>query len=294
MGISIFFDKQFIRLSDNTFIPMLYAGSSNWYDAGSNGRNGRRSRDWGNQTFHTGGKISATASEILASIETEKVNRYERAIESSKSFNEAEPTLASVEKSYGYWLGLSIGGSSTSKTTYGMYKGFYTTGMKQAMTVEELVAKNIIVHAHIYHWDAKELEAAGLSPVSEYPKTTQELMDLIAEYEIKTAGTQYSLSINIDADERKMKRLRADRIAMKPRLAKPKKEITEKFIFLVDGYGAYFYKGTKNGFKYTTNQYAAQCKYTLKDAEKRLAELNKKHTVSFTIETLQLRVPQLV
>ena len=61
MSYSILYEKQFIKVGDNLFIPMVECGDNNVYEA-SNGR--KRARSWCNDKWIANGKTICTREDI--------------------------------------------------------------------------------------------------------------------------------------------------------------------------------------------------------------------------------------
>ena len=160
MSTGIFFKKQFIKVN-NEYVPMVLSGSSNCFDYGKNGGNGRISRDWGNMSYHCGGKLSDTADNILASVDTcfnETVNRCT----GDNGYDNSTTTADEVKNSYGWYVGLRVGNHSTSKTSFNIYRSLYVDGFKKALTIEQLRLKGVTVRLKAMAWDKDKFAACGL------------------------------------------------------------------------------------------------------------------------------------
>ncbi len=202
MSTEIIYDKQFVKLPDNKFIPMLHWGSNNCiqFDRSSKGR---RERNWSVMSWICGGKQYATAEEILAKLSEEEAKLPERL---------EHPDDPDPVKSYGYYVSLQIG-QSTRSTTFGMFKGLFVTGMKKALTLEQLRNEGVGVEVCTYYYDEIEvkekLAKLGIPYLgSQEAHSTEHLMELLELYD-KTYGNKHSWYVTFTSDpERRMKWIR--------------------------------------------------------------------------------------
>jgi hypothetical protein len=74
MSYEIIYNKQFIKVGENAFIPMLYWGSNNCY-TNEMDRRGRsyqkRERNWSRMQWITGDRITASYEDMLKAVEKE-------------------------------------------------------------------------------------------------------------------------------------------------------------------------------------------------------------------------------
>ena len=187
MSYEIIYRKQFIKVSDTEFIPMLLMGSNNCYENRYNGKM-RRERDWQNIKHISNNKMYCTLEEMIAVAEKDKQFRIERNEETLKQYPDWEKYS---DKNYGYFSSLSIGGNSTWNTTFGMYKGIITDGCKKAMTVEELRELGITVTVD----NGYVGEPTTLEKIKHFPKTTTELINAIAELEEYYKGSNINVIV---------------------------------------------------------------------------------------------------
>ena len=281
MSYEIIYGKQFVKLSETEFLPIILTGSNNCYEA----TGGRRSRSWWNWTYMLDGKHYGSLEQMLAKCE-ENRNDY---IKRNKERITEGDTDVYDDKHYGYWSSLSIGGS-TRNTTYGMFKGIFITGCKKAMTVEELKAEGIdlvVRNGYVYH-DDKGLK--GKERKSLYPETSEELRRYIAELEEYYKGTNVGVSVDflsgehriLDMQKSKNKELIKDRV-------KVAKQVTEYFVFKFSK--GWFLKGTRNGLRYAYEQRGGKRIYNEKTAQRFCEKLNKRHSQHFEVEKIILEKP---
>jgi len=133
MSYEIIYDKQFVKVNDKTFIPMILAGSNNCYEWSPSGKE-RRARSWWNFSYLLGGKLAGSLEGMLKIQENYREGLLERHGEEYD------------DNSFGYYSSLSINGGGCN-ATYGQYTGISKTGCAKALTVEQLA--NEYVHLHI-------------------------------------------------------------------------------------------------------------------------------------------------
>lgn len=283
MSYEIIYDKQFIKLPKNQFIPMLYWGSNNcteWH----NGRE-RRARDWEVFKYHCGGNFYATKEEILKSVEDFRLSKIQQNKETNERYiaegNEGWCDTYS-DKSFGYWSSIAIGGS-TRNTTFGRYKGLFTTGMKKALTVEELREEGIRVNVYSNCYGDKY---GDLKLYSEFPTNGEELIKCINEAEetFKNAEGVYVSVKLCGASETNMKWLRRKLFPKKTKQDEPTDSVQiEGFWTYKAPNGGYFHKFTARGYRYSYQ--SAKYKFLTEDeANKALSKDRRERgiTVEFS------------
>jgi uncharacterized protein YlbG (UPF0298 family) len=281
MSYDIIYDRQFIRAEKEgkeVFFPIIYAGPSNCFEIGRRNGCGRRVRSWEN--YNIFGKKYATLEEML-----QKANEVrERLIESNKETLKEWPDWdVYSDERFGYFSALYFNGNR--KTTFGQYKGLFITGCKKALTVEELREFGVYVHVHssIYSREHEEkFKAAGKEAIFFYPKTSKELVEKIDEFEEYLKDTPYvSLYISINASETTMKRIRRVKFPTK-KTSPVYKEVDEYFVIHVVNIG-YFYKGTRNGFRYSPYQDGGKRFVSAKAAERAMKRFKESHSRYTTV-----------
>lgn len=275
MSYDLIYDKQFIKAEKDgkdVYFPMIYAGPSNCFEIGSRNRCGRRVRSWEN--YNVLDKKYGTLEEML-----QKANEVrERLIERNKETLKEWPDWdVYSDERFGYFTGLYFNGNR--KTTFGQYKGLFTTGCKKALTVEELneLGVSVNVHTSIYSKeDVEKFKAAGKEEVYFYPQTSKELVEKVDElYEYLKDTPYVSFYISLDASEVTMKRIR--RVKFPTKKTKPEyKEVEEYFVICIVNVG-YFYKGTRNGFRYSPYQDGGKRFVSAKAAERAMKRFKESH-----------------
>lgn len=284
MSTEIFYDKMFIAVPEKKkFIPIIFAGSNNCYQYDLSSR-GRRARSWFLDTYMLGNKaMMATEEEILQRIEETRED-YKRRHEDYNDNN------------FGYFAAIAIG-SMGSRSTFGQYKGIYTTGMRKALTIEQLLEVNITVVVEMRDYNQqREKEAAaknhkwfGTTEIT----STQHLLDTIELYSSTYDGTPYNWTIGFQDGDRlewNIKRIRAKYFPTAKN--KPKEWIDVDHYFTVKTtVGAYFQKFTRYGYKYSFS-YPQRKFQTEKEAQ---AYVNKyKDRLGLVVERIEGRDRLLV
>ena len=237
MGTSILFKKQFIKVNNN-YVPMILSGSSNCFDWGSTGRE-RIARDWGNMSFHCGGKLFATENEIMTSID----KCLDDEIERSKTSKFSPATAEQVKSAYGWYIGLRIGSLSTAKTSSSRYKSFFVDGIRKALTIEQLRLSGVSVRLTVSKYNEANVLDAGLKMREDaYMSTTEEFEAAMIEWESyygKTAG----IYVIYGGEEQLNRLFKSNR---KEVVKRAKKAVTSCYMIEFMG-NRYFIKRSKKG-----------------------------------------------
>ena len=185
MSYSIIYDKQFIKVSDNQFIPMVLSGCSNLYEF--NGTKERRVRSW--FPIQLENKIILSREEILNHLSLHRESFVERHADYD-------------DKNYGWYSGLAINGT-TRTTTFGKYKGIFITGMKKALNIETLKEEGINIYVKNNYTNDETLPK-----FSKLVSNSEELFNTIEEFNtIYNGKIGYTIECNLREDT--PKRLRS-------------------------------------------------------------------------------------
>jgi hypothetical protein len=265
MSYSILYDKQFIKVGDNLFIPMVECGDNNVYEAAGNGR--KRARSWCNDSWIANGKTICTREEIESRINQIRDEVIQRSEENVKEYDES---WSYQDKRFGYHTGIAIYGKHTSNTTFGNFKGFYMSGCDGALTIEELLKHNVNVCVRLPHYNSvkEEIEKKGLEcKQTVCPKTTEELINTIKEWD-EYYGNEITYYIDFFSVWG-LKNLKRERSKTKQR--KEKQYIQTKEYYVLEGVGGgmgYFVKNLKYGYRYAYNSTGAKKFINEKSANK--------------------------
>lgn len=280
MSYEIIYDKQFIRMPKG-FIAMTLAGSNNCYQAGS-GNKMKRSRDWCN--WNSLDKLVCTEEELL-----DYVNGYRERLIKQYVLNEERPDTEDVyeDKRFGWFTSLSIKGGRCSSTTFGNFKGVFTVGMQKALTVEELKEHGISTRIFTSTYSEKENRLKGFEPIQFCPQTSQELQDFIDENESKPIRF-YIDFYGASESTFKWMRLRRRRSVETP---KEKTLVTEAYAIVLHT-GAYFWKLTKYGYKYSYS--SPKYYYTKTAVNSALKKVQERIGGNASIETIKFDSPRSI
>jgi hypothetical protein len=255
MSYSILYDKQFIKVGDNLFIPMVQCGDNNVYEASGNGR--KRARSWCNDKWIANGKTICTREDIesrVNEIRNDAVNRCEGYVK------EYDESWAYEDKRFGYHTGIAIYGKHTSKTTFGNFKGFYMSGCDGALTIEELLKYdvNVCVRLPYYSSVKEEIKKKGLEEKQVvYAKTTEELFNIIKEWD-EYYGKEIPFYVDFGSDWG-LKNIKRER--SKTRARKEKQWVQTKVYYVLEGVNGgsgYFVKNLKYGYRYAYTSTSAK------------------------------------
>ena len=243
MSYDIFYDKQFVKVNDKTFIPMTLAGSSNLWDCSNNGRD-KRSRSWFNFSYLLDGKIAGSMEDMLERQAKTRADILERKEEEYS------------DKSFGYYTSLSDGGGGCNMT-YGRYLGITKTGCKKALTIEQLEEEGVTLRIYTYpdKETDKKLDKLKLERLGFIPKTNKELEDFI-----NNEASKYK-SIHLHAEFMGMYESKPKWIRKKyfPKVKSERQEVKSKIGYAIKitevGKGTYGYLSSFRGgsFRYSRN-----------------------------------------
>jgi len=248
MSWEIIYDKQFVKVNDK-YVAIVLTGSNNCYDVGGYGTRDRRERNWYNISHvNTNGKKLATAKELLDGCDEYRESLVKRHQERDDPYS---------DNRFGYFSSLCIG-STTHSTTFGQYKGIFATGIKKALTVEQLAEVNEYVMVFTYDYNREETEAKckelGIKFLeSVTAKTTEGLLRSIGEFEknYKDSGINWSIGFNTGGRsmENNMKYIRR-KFFPRQKLESEYVETKEYYTIMAEN-GYYFHRFTKWGYRYS-------------------------------------------
>ena len=235
MSYEIIYDKQFIKTTKG-FVPMVLSGSNNCYDVGNSNKM-RRSRGWMRWNI---GKMICTEKELLDFTNTLR----QILIDHNNSYLKQYPDWDVYDdKCFGYFSSISVGGGGTRKTTFGNFQGVFKMGVKNSLTIEELIENGISIKLFTSNYDVESNRLKGFEPINFYPKTTSEFEEFVE------ISKDYPINIYITycgADEYTIKRLKQKRSFKEPKIV----EIKEAYVIQLHN-GSFFHKFTKYGYKYS-------------------------------------------
>ncbi len=127
----------FIKMSDGTYIPLIESGDNNVWDVDRN----RRARNWAScrwihESEEQRTRFSLTEKEILDSVNLEIDRTLQRYVDREPAFGGAPYTKEDVISDLGFFNAIKVTGHPT--TSAAQFAGFFKSGLKNAVTMEEL------------------------------------------------------------------------------------------------------------------------------------------------------------
>lgn len=267
MSYDIFYGKQFVKLQrTGEVIPVLLSGSSNCFECGQGGRDGRRTRSWDSfRYYNRKGKLSEKPDIILKNLDAD-LRKHIRENGKARDYSEAVKPAA-VRDRWGYYIGIAIGGGHCADTSWSRYRGFFENGIKGALTIKELTARNITPHFEVYGDNSQPSSIPLLTEAGYF----EELKKWKAWQE-SHPGHSFSLSFSPISTDEVLARLR------KPKAPpKPKSQVEQDHYFVLEnGDHNGLLKYTSRGFRYSYTAAGGRRYKTEQEAEKYLKELVEK------------------
>ena len=276
MSYTILYEKQFIKVADDLFIPIVLTGDNNVYESDR-----KRARSWCNQRYVTGGPVWASSGTILGAIDKIRQDRIEsnrRTIEQGY-LNQED---GYDDKRFGWHEGVAIYGKGTTGTSFGMYRNFYKTGIERAMTIEELLEKGVHLRIKLYYYRPEDVTSKGkaikpdvnilstehlVSTVNEWVEYYGEMSDRISLYFFD----DWCLEKVLASQKKKVKR--------------NQEWVESKSYYALKSDTGYFIKNLRYGYRYAytsegakkflTEKKANEFKKRMKNGEHFTVELNE-------------------
>lgn len=268
MSYSLIYDKQFVSLGDGRFIPMTIIGDSSMTT--NDGGREKTVRNWGSFNIYDM-PYASTLDQMMEAI----YNRRSELLDSYPDYNDA---------SYGYFTGLSISGNSTGNTSFGMLKGLFSSGIKKALTVEQLASNwvGFSVQTYISSTNEDRISKLGISPLNRGFISTADLksfMDNEADKYVK-AGIHLIFTFNLDAYD--LRELRSIRQQFFPTVKKSTKSNLNGnyWVIEIEGNG-YYKKGGSSKISVTYVKELAKRYATEQSAKSRSLSLSSLYSNNF-------------
>lgn len=248
MSHQIYYGKQFVKLNNNKLLPFMWEGSNNCTEFSWNGRE-RRERNWSRQGYFSNGKMFPTAEDILKSIDDFRqgyIERYKDDVEDKYD-----------DKRFGWFAGCRLTGKHGM--TFGEFKGMFTTGIKQAMTVEELKTFGIDLVMWVYHYKPEDITDKGFEIKERlHFNTTDEVEQKYNEWKEYYGELADRITFYLDCEDYQYDRLKKSRTKAKVKREKVRKEFDSYWVLSVKG-GGYYVKSTRRYIRHTPHSdYAKQ------------------------------------
>jgi hypothetical protein len=272
MSYTIFYNKQFVRLSDGRYIVIIEQGDNNVWEY----NNKRRARDWEVKRKDMSITDAWTKDEILAYVD--KLDASAKATHEAYAKGRNEEPAPFDPRNFGDYVGLAMNGKRCGKTTLADFKNFFVSGMKKALTFDELSKFGFYISLHCPWYMKENLENIGIKDFKEQTiRTEEEFLQAV-----KTCENHNQL-LTMRANVGKYM---ADRIKKEfhPRNTREKepKHVEKYFVVEVYEKGSTYFIGnflraSKSGFKYSYD-YGGKRYLTEKEA----AAAVKKQSLRFT------------
>lgn len=133
MSYEIIYNKQFIKLEEEEYIPVIYAGSSNCYEWSPHGRE-RRERSWFSYNFICNGSYKGTKDQFLQTMDSHRNSLI-------REYHDGDDVYS--DSRFGCFTSLAIGHST--RTTYRMWTNLVKFGIKRALTIEQLTNEGVSI-----------------------------------------------------------------------------------------------------------------------------------------------------
>ncbi len=264
MSYTKFYDKQFIKTSNDKYIPIILVGSNNCFDYHYGRGRMRASRDWNYLSYYLiNGSINIGKDELISFVKNELQSQREliqNGIKDTDSYHTYED-LENLENKFGYYTSLAVGGGRPTDTSFSKYLNFIKSGIKKALTIEEL--KNIGLNVRVHVKDENESKKILINSESE-------LLSIIK-------NPSNILDISFTSHEKDVSRiLERYRKSLRPEKTRKEKQLVNEYYILIDNHNRTLVRYTSRGFKYGNSlDYGKKFK-TKKQAEAYLRDCIKK------------------
>ena len=154
MSYEIIYNKQFIKLpKSNKVIPFILCGSNNCYETSRYNKREKRARDWTVITYYNEhGFIYSDPEILLQNIKSERDHKVAKVTSPEYWDKDSNYTAEDVDSSYGYFTSISLSGYHTTKTTFQNYLSLFKSGIKNALTLEQLKELGLTIKFKDYTW----------------------------------------------------------------------------------------------------------------------------------------------
>jgi hypothetical protein len=267
MSREIIYDKQFIKLAENKFIPFIYTGSNNCYEW----NNRRRARNWVPLQVKEGGVV-CSREDLMAYVDS--------MVDSHVS---DEDSKEMVEESLFYYIGWEIGSKSSAKDL----KNFFNTGCDKAITLEQLKELGCRVEIEGGYYNEKyRYETVECRVVAE-PNF------FLSDYkEIKNLEGVKNILVRLTGNLHPDYIAKGARSLFFPRKKREKERLDVDEFYTITVNGDYFVRNTARGYKWS--HYPKKKYPTKKKAEQAIKRLKKHGRWAYEIKKIEAPTTILV
>ncbi len=237
---------------------MLLAGSSNCFEIGLGGRNGRRVRSWESfRYYHRKDKLSEKPEVIIKNVDAE----LRRCIQKHRGDSEATPK--DIRNHFGYYTSLVVGSGHCGGTSFNQWRSVFSNGIRGALTIEELdkLGVNLVYSSYSYN----ETPDNG-KPATVDVKTEREYFIELKKWRAWQAngGRSFSLSFRPSSTDRVLERLRS----AKRKAPREKTTVEQDHYFVLTSSLGNLIKYTSRGYRYSYSETGGKQFMAEQDAEK--------------------------
>ena len=267
MSYDIFYGKQFVKLQrTGEVIPVLLAGSSNCFEIGQGGRDGRRVRSWDSfRYYNRKGKLSEKPDIILKNMDAD-LRKHIRQNGKATEYSEAVKP-SDIHDRWGYYIAVAIGGGHCADTSWSRYRGFFENGIRGALTIKELTERSVYPFFEAYGEDGKPSSKSLLTEADYFAELKK-----WKAWQEGHPGHSFSLSFSPMSTDEVLARLRKPKAPPKPKTQTQQ----DHYFVLVNGDGNALLKYTSRGYKYAWSTSGARKYRTEQEAERYRKELVEK------------------
>jgi len=294
MSYEIIYAKQFIKVGQDLFVPLIMTGSNNCYERSYNNRY-KRDRSWHLDKFFTNSMLT-TQTQLSEGIDKFRETLMERD-------NDREKDNQYSDDRFGYFTSMTMKGlGHCSALTFNRFKSFYMNGCKYALTVEQLTEHGVDVSVetgYIWYKDKEELEKKGYKFLpTEFVKTTDEFFTSYSKFkkhyeeQNKKFKKEIHFTINLsDCNENTPGNLRKEIFGINKKKNREKKSVeVDSYYTIKAPNGRYFLRKTKYGYRYVYHPYFKFINYVDADRKLKSIRYNEGYEVEWVAEKTTIYV----
>lgn len=147
MSYSILYRAAFLKLNDDTYVPVGETGDNNVYDC----ERRRRSRSWSSSWSMFHGRLGWTEDEIIAAAQKVVDDTVLRYADIKREWDDRIYSRDEVLKQFGYFEALHLSGQNGCSAQ--QFIGWFRKGIRNARTLDELHKWGVRVYVGSYNKD---------------------------------------------------------------------------------------------------------------------------------------------